>query len=54
VLKRKLLNDQTSYTFHPKANIHKGSDVYNPNYLMAGDQVRIYTIDGKIVEMEKL
>jgi exosome complex RNA-binding protein Csl4 len=54
VLKRVNIDDQTNYDFMDNAYIHQGTEVINPNFLYDPNEVRIYMIDGKIMELEKL
>jgi hypothetical protein len=54
VLKRVNIDDQTNYDFMDNAYIHQGTQTINPNFLYDPNEVRIYMIDGKIMELEKL
>ncbi|NQX64815.1 S-layer homology domain-containing protein [Paenibacillus alba] len=45
--------DKTSYNLFPRAYYHKGTDVVVPTAFVSGDQVMIYVLDNKIVEIEK-
>jgi hypothetical protein len=54
VLKRVNIDDQTNYDFMDNAYIHQGTETINPNFLYDPNEVRIYMIEGKIMELEKL
>lgn len=53
-VQRPTLQDPASYVFHPKAYVHQGSVTFSPNFLLENDQIRIYVVYGKIIELEKL
>ncbi|NOU99139.1 S-layer homology domain-containing protein [Paenibacillus planticolens] len=45
--------DKNSYSLFPRAYYHTGTDVLTPSSFVSGDQVMIYVLDNKIVEIEK-
>lgn len=52
-LKSTTAGDKTSYSLFPRAYYHKGTDIVGPSSFVSGDQVMIYVLDNKIVEIEK-
>lgn len=54
ILKRVNLDDQTNFDFYTGAYIHQGTQIINPNSLLDSNEVMIYLLDGKILELEKL
>ncbi|MZQ87454.1 S-layer homology domain-containing protein [Paenibacillus sp. 5J-6] len=52
-LKATAAGDKTSYSLFPRAYYHKGTDIVGPASFVSGDQVTIYVLDNKIVEIEK-
>lgn len=53
-LKRTTPTDQAQYSFHDYAYIHDGKDTMNPNFLYDPNEIMIYLLDGKIMELELL
>jgi len=45
--------DKTTYNLYPRAYYYKGTDVVTPSSFQAGDQVTVYVLDDKIVELDK-
>ncbi|MGG1515046.1 S-layer homology domain-containing protein [Paenibacillus oryzisoli] len=45
--------DRTSYSLFPRAYYHQGSTLLTPSSFTAGNVVKIYVLDDKIVEIEK-
>ncbi len=45
--------EKTAYSIFPRAYFHKGTDVVSASSFAAGDQVTLYVLDDKIVEIEK-
>ncbi|MNR41181.1 hypothetical protein D3C85_1595390 [compost metagenome] len=45
--------DQTSFNLFPRAYLHNGSSIVLPSSYVAGDQLTLYVLDNKIVEIEK-
>ena len=45
--------EKTAYSLFPRAYFHKGTDVVSASSFAAGDQVTLYVLDDKIVEIEK-
>lgn len=45
--------EKTAYSIFPRAYFHKGTDVVSVSSFAAGDQVTLYVLDDKIVEIEK-
>ncbi|NRF89783.1 S-layer homology domain-containing protein [Paenibacillus frigoriresistens] len=45
--------EKTAYSIFPRAYFHKGADVVSAASFAAGDQVTLYVLDDKIVEIEK-
>jgi hypothetical protein len=52
-LKATSSGDKTAYSLFPRAYYHKGTEVLLPTSFLSGDQVTIYVLDNKIVEIEK-
>lgn len=52
-LKSTSAGDKTSYSLFPRAYYHTGTDIVGPSSFVSGDQVTIYVLDNKIVEIEK-
>lgn len=52
-LKSTTAGDKTSYSLFPRAYYHKGTDIVGPSSFVSGDQITIYVLDNKIVEIEK-
>ncbi|SDN85020.1 S-layer homology domain-containing protein [Paenibacillus sp. yr247] len=52
-LKATNAGDKTAYSLFPRAYYHKGPEVVVPSSFVSGDQVTIYVLDNKIVEIEK-
>ncbi|MDD9267714.1 S-layer homology domain-containing protein [Paenibacillus sp. GCM10023248] len=52
-LKSTAAGDKTSYSLFPRAYYHKGSETVVPASFVSGDQVMVYVLDNKIVEIEK-
>ncbi|MBO9608475.1 MAG: S-layer homology domain-containing protein [Paenibacillaceae bacterium] len=48
------LGDQSLFMFHEDSYLHAGTSPLALNSLVSPDWVRIYTIDSKIIELEKL
>ncbi|MBD0380515.1 S-layer homology domain-containing protein [Paenibacillus sedimenti] len=46
-------NEKNAYNIFPRAYYHKGTDVLTASSFQAGDQVMVYVLDDKIVEMDK-
>ncbi|NEW06006.1 S-layer homology domain-containing protein [Paenibacillus sp. SYP-B3998] len=46
-------NDRTTYNLYPRAYYHKGADQLSVSSFQAGDQVMVYVLDDKIVEIDK-
>lgn len=46
-------NDKTSYSFFAKAYLHKGNQTVAANAFMENEEVTIYVLDDKIIEIEK-
>lgn len=53
ILKPTGSNDKTSYSFFAKAYLHKGSQIVAANSFMENEEVTIYVLDDKIIEIEK-
>jgi len=47
------IGDKTEYLLHPNVYVHRGDTSYIPNYLVSQEQVTIYLLDGKIIEVER-
>ncbi|WP_409346672.1 S-layer homology domain-containing protein [Paenibacillus sp. MBLB4367] len=47
------IGDKTEYVLHQNVYVHRGDTAVIPNYLVAQEQVSIYLIDGKIIEVER-
>ncbi|WNR42364.1 S-layer homology domain-containing protein [Paenibacillus roseipurpureus] len=45
--------DQTTYNVFSRVYAHKGTTVVSPSAFVSGEQVTIYVLDNKIVEIEK-
>lgn len=45
--------DKTAFNLFPRAYFHKGTEVVSPSAFLTGDQVTVYVLDDKIVEIEK-
>jgi trimeric autotransporter adhesin len=45
--------DKTTYNLFPRAYYHKGADGLTASSFQAGDQVMVYVLDDKVVEMDK-
>jgi hypothetical protein len=45
--------DRTNYNFYAKAYFHKGMNIVAPNAFVDGEEVTIYTLGTKIIEVEK-
>jgi hypothetical protein len=52
-MKRRTLNDKTSYPLHERAYVHEGDKLIHPSELKLNDVVTIYLLSGKIVEISK-
>lgn len=52
-LKASNASDKNSYSLFPRAYFHKGTEVVGASSFVSGDQVTIYVLDNKIVEIEK-
>ncbi|MBP1155313.1 MULTISPECIES: S-layer homology domain-containing protein [unclassified Paenibacillus] len=46
-------NDKTSYSFFAKAYLHKGNQTVAANAFMENEEVTIYVLDDKIIEIER-
>ncbi|MFD0694755.1 S-layer homology domain-containing protein [Paenibacillus sp. GCM10027628] len=46
-------SDKNVYNIFPRAYYHKGTDVLTASSFQAGDQVMVYVLDDKVVEMDK-
>jgi len=53
VLKPNSANDKTTYSFFAKAYVHKGNTAVAPSAFVENDEIMIYVLDDKIVEIEK-
>ncbi|TDF99392.1 S-layer homology domain-containing protein [Paenibacillus piri] len=53
VLKSTPNNDKTTYNFYTKAFMHKGMELVSPNAFVENDEVTIYVLANKIIEIEK-
>lgn len=45
--------DRTAYNLFPRAYLHNGSSIVLPTTYVSGDQLNLYILDDKIVEIEK-
>lgn len=54
VLKRENIGDETDFKFMPNAYVHDRGQVILPNYLYEPNEVMVYVLDGKIMELERL
>ncbi|MDR6549560.1 S-layer homology domain-containing protein [Paenibacillus qinlingensis] len=45
--------EQTAYNLFPRAYLHTSSSIVLPSSFVAGDQLTLYILDNKIVEIEK-
>jgi hypothetical protein len=52
--KRKTLTETYTYSLHPDAFIHQGSEMLRPDALVENDKVSVYLLDGRIIELEKI
>ncbi|MBP1961890.1 S-layer homology domain-containing protein [Paenibacillus aceris] len=52
-LKATTAGDKNSYSLFPRAYYHTGTEVVGASSFVSGDQVTIYVLDNKIVEIEK-
>ncbi|WP_248925499.1 S-layer homology domain-containing protein [Paenibacillus hamazuiensis] len=52
-LKSTANNDKTTYNFHAKAYLHSGTNTIAPNAFAENDEVTVYVLDDKIIEIEK-
>lgn len=50
---RNSLQENRSYTFHPKAKVYQGSASITPSSLVNKDNVIMYVLDSQIIELEK-
>ncbi|PZE21902.1 S-layer homology domain-containing protein [Paenibacillus xerothermodurans] len=53
VFKATASDDKTAFNFFPKAYLHKGTETVTANAFTENEEVTIYVLDGKIVEIEK-
>lgn len=52
-VKRATLDEQSSFEFHSSAYVHSGNDTIEANFLNENDTVKLYVIEGKVVELDK-
>lgn len=50
---RENVNENRTYSLHPKIYIHKGSMAITLANLVRNDKINLYLIDGKIIELDK-
>lgn len=54
ILLRRQLSDPIDFKFASDAYIHQGSQKITPNFLVHGDKIMIYMLDGKIMELNRI
>lgn len=52
-LKATNTGDKTAFSLFPRAYYHKGTEIVAPSSFVSGEQIMIYVLDNKIVEIEK-
>lgn len=52
-VKAGVAGDPTSYTVFPRVYLHSGSTILQLSSFVSGDQLNLYVLDNKIVEIEK-
>ncbi|MCR8634516.1 S-layer homology domain-containing protein [Paenibacillus radicis (ex Xue et al. 2023)] len=53
VLKPTANGDKTTYNLYSKAYLHKGTNIVAPNAFVENDEVNVFVIANKIIELEK-